>query len=91
MEKIGRFFTPDALGKSRPVDQQPDEDDDRDRVAYDAWLPIWHPGTTKALERDRFLLLEPMVGVEPTTCCLRNYPSVRTGPIVVSVDLIGMP
>jgi hypothetical protein len=32
-----------------------------------------------------------MVGVEPTTCCLRNYPSVRRGLIVVSVDRIGMP
>jgi hypothetical protein len=53
MEKIGRFFTPDALDKSRPVDQQPDDDNDRDQVAYDAWLPIWHPGTTKALECDR--------------------------------------
>ncbi len=37
-----------------------------------------------------FLLLEPVVGVEPTTCCLRNYPSVQTGAIVASGDRIGM-
>ena len=31
-------------------------------------------------------MVEPVVGVEPTTCCLRNYPSVQTGAIVTSGD-----